>query len=234
MTPFIIPVLDSVAPRLISPSEAIERKVNGILGHRASADFQIWGSPGGSLKIVHPLGDAVVQSFARHQEIAESLLQHLKDGLLRSYVVVADTGRLFRLPRDYWRLSDTDALQQPMAPMEWAAGYQPSMEGMPVLLSASEVEEWSFSTECLPISEGGDGKAEAEQQAPKFNRGSRWDDHAAWYLERIRTAPEGGYSRDEEERARLEAGIGRDRMRDLRRELAPKDWSKPGRKKSGG
>lgn len=64
-----------------------------------------------------------------------------------------------------------------------------------------------------------------------FDRSSPWAEISEWYLSRVSEAPATGYTRTQDEAAGKAVGIGRDRVRDLRKELAPNEWSKDGPRK---
>lgn len=143
MKPYIIPVRDADLPAFTSASEALERLVESKLGRHAAADLELREDDQGRLIKVFPQGATRAVAAGKLVGVLSGILfASLKDGSLSAYVEASATGKHYRLPRYYWTNAAPSRLDEGMAPYPEAAGYQDSMEGMPVLLDRGEVEEW--------------------------------------------------------------------------------------------
>lgn len=92
---------------------------------------------------------------------------------------------------------------------------------------------WFFEGEKLEafVSDGPAPATGTLEDRKPFSPSSTWEEIRPWYIQRVSEAPETGYTRADDEVAGRSVGIGRDRVRELRREFAPSHWSKDGPRK---
>jgi len=164
----------------------------------------------------------------------------LKSLCVSAHVRSPEEKCFFKIPPEYWE--ERDSLDSPhvlFLGMADAVGYAPSIVGQPMVIWEEELADLLKVAGDMVAAlhkvkaQSGEptdaAKSESQEIGDPFDRSSPWSEISAWYLRYIADAPEEGYTREEDERAGRALGIGRDRMRELRREYKPAHWSDGGR-----
>jgi hypothetical protein len=209
---YLVPV-DIPGDRLIDFDEASRLAAHGRVG--VAVSFLFNDHEVGPLNVPAMAGDP--EDWLRQTITArKALLQALLEGAVSAFVCIPGTRDLRRIPSTYWATPGADNPAVVFIGM-------PSAEKPPVLLDRIDVERWR-SLRNVPAA------TRASKSPLPFDRNSRWEDTDAWYQNRVTAAPTTGYTREQDIEAGALVGIGRDRIRDMRKRLAPAAWHKVGRK----
>ncbi|TZG25893.1 hypothetical protein [Sphingomonas montanisoli] len=195
------------------------------------------------------IDEAVIWS----RQYERALSYALATGELAAYVQISSSEKYYQIPKDVWRAFTKEDANLPRTLPDFSTipGYDARMAGCPILIWADALERWSSAlsfrlgqlvtpvrvevseeeraspAKSSPVSAEGQ---DISSQATTFNRYSNWQEHGAWYTDRVSSAPPEGFTRKQDEEAGRLVGISRDRIRDLRGELAPEHWKKDGPK----
>lgn len=168
----------------------------------------------------------------------------LSAGAVDSFIQPHGGETYLKIPAAYWKTFRHDAQRQDIfAGMPSAVGHSDALIGRPVVIWADGLDllhEVFAKLACMARDSANAGSSTqlpaleyTESLAGPFSSSSSWSDISDWYQTYVADAPAEGYTREEDERAGRSIGIGRERMRALRREYAPSGWSKDGPKRRG-
>ena len=178
---------------------------------KATDLWQMYETHGGSL-------------LSRREAVTDHIHRALADGDLVA-VICDENGRLRSILKEAWNCHRKKV---------WLRLRTASMTDAPPAAEPFFARKvWFFDGKRLEAFVGHGhastfGKSENNKPFGPF---STWEDIRSWYIQRVSDAPVTGYTRPQDEAAGREVGIGRDRVRELRREFAPSNWSKDGPRK---
>ena len=226
----------------ISPTLALDDVINRASG-RGDHDYKLFRHSDNTFSVgvegqmmtleeAQPLIEARASVYER---ASEDVLEALRRGHLRSYVMRASDLTIWQIPRFYF--NRRQAHQLASTPFtEWAAdsGEDSSMYGQPILISERQFMGWLADPARASQEQATliDSLVDARDQiAPPAPRTKAEVDQLC--QERYTQAVREGirFSRRDDEVFLRSLGVSgaRDRAREIRKQLAPADWSAKGR-----
>lgn len=199
---------------------------------KSTQDANVWADPNtGEMQITAPRGIHTVeewQASIKHRVIAAlAITTALQESELRA-LVQSNSGALHRIDRLYWLRVNAGLVET----MEQFDGMVPlAFVHQPILVDLAELDRWREVADKATRAAFVANELGAPAAEPIVPHIVSKAESERWYSERVASAIQAGlqHSRLQDEIAGRAIGLGRERVRALRAQIAPGEWQESGR-----